>query len=168
MERVKRPLSAVATAGTLLLAGCGGEAATGAPTDPQQDTAAWQQQDPCELLTPEEVKRYLGDEAASPKRTDDMDRPRCEWKGEGLGEIKLSLWQPPAPEIVTDRKDVIEVGDRKGYIVSETDRSCHLDVESEPAFLQFEVFATESEAHQQNFCQAVAEIAEKVLAELRW
>lgn len=167
MERVKRPLAAVATAGTLLLAGCGGEAAPGAPTGAEQDTgAAWQQEDPCDLLTSDEVKKYLGDEAASPKKTDNSGRPGCEWKGEGLGQIKLSLWQPPASEIVTDREDVIEVGDTKGYIVSETDRSCHMDVEAEPAFLQFEVFATEPDAHDQHFCQVVAKTAQKVRAEL--
>ncbi|WP_216215061.1 DUF3558 family protein [Amycolatopsis aidingensis] len=180
MSRAGKLITVIAIAGTVGLAGCGGgeggssdqDPASGQSTSggaPPAGQASWQQQDPCGLLTAEDTAEYLGAGAGEGRRTDDMGRPRCEWSGEGAGRIKLTIWQPPAPDIVTGGgKDTVPVGDTTGYITSETELSCHMDVQAEPAFLQFDVRTSDTEAGQRDFCAKVAQTAQQVLTTLGW
>ncbi|GAB3487139.1 DUF3558 family protein [Amycolatopsis cihanbeyliensis] len=179
-RRAGKLLTVIAIAGAFGLAGCGGDEGGASDQDssteqstsggpPPAGQASWQQQDPCGLLTPEETAKYLGAGAGEGRRTDDMGRPRCEWSGAGASRIKLTLWQPPAPDIVTGGgKDTVPVGDTTGYITSETELSCHMDVQAEPAYVQFDVRTSDTEAGQPNFCAKVAETARQALGTLGW
>lgn len=79
----------------------------------------------------------------SPERTGKFDRPMCEWKSSKYDGGRLALWQPPAPDMVTDTDDTVRVGQHTGHITSETSTSCLMDVKAEPAYLQLDVNAAD-------------------------
>ncbi|PXY34999.1 hypothetical protein BAY59_05880 [Prauserella coralliicola] len=163
-KAARQVVAAVAAVAMLGLTACSEDSEE---TDSASD---WQQEDPCSLLTEEEAETYLGEDASAitPKRTDEQDRPRCDWKGTGTGEVTLMLWEPPMPDVITDTSDTVKVGDTIGYITSETASSCHLDVEAHPAFVQLQARGSGGLTSDESYCDAVARTADGVLARLGW
>ncbi|MCP2253620.1 Protein of unknown function (DUF3558) [Prauserella aidingensis] len=166
-------MAVVAAVSVVGLAACGtggGDSAAGAPASASGEQAAWQQEDPCSLLAEQDLRPYLGDEAGSvsPKRTSESDRPTCEWKSGDFGEVTLGLWQPPAPDIVTDTDKTVEVGERTGYITSETELSCAMDVKAAPAYVQLHVRSADVDGGREHYCEVAAETARAALTKLGW
>ncbi|GAA1201181.1 DUF3558 family protein [Prauserella alba] len=165
-----------AIAATLSLAACGSEsggtdsAPASAPLSAPDGQAAWQQQDPCSLLSEQELQPYLGDKAGSipPERSSKLNRSTCEWKVSKYDGVRLVLWQPPAPTVVTDRDKTVEVGERTGYITSETSTSCLMDVKADPAYLQIDVNAADVDSGREHYCEVAAETAQAALTKLGW
>lgn len=166
-------MAVVAAVSVVGLAACGtggGDSAAGAPASASGEQAAWQQKDPCSLLSEQDLRPYLGDEAGSvsPKRTSKFDRPTCEWRSGKYDGVRLALWQPPAPDIVTDTDKTVEVGERTGYITSETSTNCLMDVKAEPAYLQIDVNAADVDGGREHYCEVAAETARAALTKLGW
>ncbi|MBB3050018.1 hypothetical protein FHS23_001013 [Prauserella isguenensis] len=165
-----------AIAAALSLTACGSESGSpeSSPDSGQVsasgEQAAWQQKDPCSLLSEQDLRPYLGDEAGSvsPKRTSKFDRPTCEWRSGKYDGVRLALWQPPAPDIVTDTDKTVEVGERTGYITSETSTNCLMDVKAEPAYLQIDVNAADVDGGREHYCEVAAETARAALTKLGW
>ncbi|WP_199430907.1 DUF3558 family protein [Qaidamihabitans albus] len=168
----RRVLTTAAAAGLLVLGGCGEETPPEADpgTDPSTTTAqGWRDQDPCELLTAEETAAYLGGTPGEPARTDDQGRPRCEWEGPERSTVSVLLWQPPAPEIVTDdAKRTITVAGKTAHVTGETSIKCQLDIDATRAYVQLEVRTADTAEPGRKFCDTVAGTAEKIVERLGW
>jgi hypothetical protein len=140
---------AVAALLVLSLVGCGED--SGGDADPGSAST-----DPCELLTDAEIAAYVGEGDVTKQATDDGDRPRCEWTGQGAGTVSVLLWEPPFPDTITGQRSV-PVGDSKGYVVTETSASCHMNVDAgEGEFVQLDVFATGLQGPDRGFCAGMA------------
>ncbi|MBP2322742.1 hypothetical protein JOF56_003127 [Kibdelosporangium banguiense] len=175
-------LIAVAIGSLLVLAGCGSESApqnttTSTPAPPQQASSAgsteWSKVDPCGLLSAQDIKDYLGPEAnTTGTKTDKFNRPECTWTGKDRDQVKITVWQPPAKDVIAGpTKKTLPVGDKTGYITSSTSASCLLEVDGGTAFVSMDAKAytqTASNAAEDSTCKKVATTLSGVVEKLGW
>lgn len=126
-------------------------------------------QDLCALLTDEQVSTYLGNDVPEPERSNEFDRPTCTWDGETIDKVEVGLWNPPIRSIITDDADrTIKVGEHKGYIQTESETSCKINIEGPEKFLNLQVSGSEKTAEDGHLCTSVAEMAQGVINDLDW
>jgi hypothetical protein len=173
---------AVVVGSLLVLAGCGSESAqqntTGpAGTPPQQASSAagteWSKVDPCGLLSTQDIQSYLGPDAqATGAKSDRMGRPECVWKGKDLDQVKITLWQPPAKDVIAaPSKKTLPVGGKTGYITSSTSASCLLEVDGGTAFVSMDAKSytqTAPSAADDTTCKKAATTLSGVVEKLGW
>jgi hypothetical protein len=166
----------------LMLAGCGSQSApqnttTPAENPPQQTSPAsgaeWSKTDPCGLLSAEDVKGYLGPEAKTTgTKTEKFNRPECTWTGKDRDQVKITLWQPPAKDVIASpTKKTLPVGNKTGYITSSTSASCLLEVDGGTAFVSMDAKAgsqTPPSAADDTTCKKVATSLSAVVEKLGW
>src|SRR5699024_12063412 len=93
-------------------------------------------QDMCALLTDEQVATYLGDDIPEPERSNEHGRPTCTVDGESIDKLEVSLWIPPIRSIITDEAErTINIGKYTGYVETETETSCKINIEGSDKFL---------------------------------
>lgn len=138
------------------------------PGSDDRTSVSWVETDVCSLVDGERVAELLGDGATAQETTDRPRRPECEWSVGGATErLVLRLWQPPVPDALADGAErTTEVGDRTGYVQSETRGSCSMHVEAEPAWLTVDLDVPQDRSGPQ-LCDQVAPLADEVLAEVR-
>lgn len=162
----------------LVTAGCGtteqGNArpATGTTTTdraaPSADNPAGSEE-PCALLTKEQVSPYLGEDVSAPKPSTKSGGPSCDWQGDAQQEVELKLWNPPVPSKVTDgAKRTVSVGQYAGYVRYEAPFACMLDIAGPGRFLHLQVENSEKTADDGKLCDSVAEMAERAAHDLGW
>lgn len=132
------------------------------------DQSDWRAVDACGLLPEEDVVAYLGETDAPSSRTDEHGRPTCNWTGSGTDRIRLTVWEPPAPDVIADpSKRTLDVGDKTGYVTTETGSSCLLEVDAGPAFLSMQVYASGT-APGDDVCQLVGGSLANAVDTLGW
>jgi len=169
------PLAVVGCA-LLLATGCGagkkGTEELGSPARQQTSSAPGQTnegQDTCALLTDEQLATYLGDDIPEPQRSAPHDRPTCTWDDESLGKFEVSLWHPPVRSIITDDAErSVAIDEYTGYIESESERSCTINVQGPNIFLALDVFSTTEKSEDDTFCDSITDVTRDVIHELDW
>lgn len=122
----------------------------------------WVGVDACGLLDDQQVAEALGRGDATAVSSSTGGRPACVWSAPGgARRLRLLLWSPPAPELLTRGVTRVPVGDAAGYVRAPDDARCFMNVEADPAWLQLELVP----AHPvRDLCQAVAApLAERAL-----
>lgn len=123
----------------------------------------------CALLTDEQVATYLGDDIPQPERSSKHDRPTCTWDDESLGKFKVALWHPPIRSVIMDNaKRSNDIGGYTGYIESETESGCTINIEGPDRFLALDVFSPEKESEDGHFCDSLTATAQGVINDLDW
>lgn len=174
-----RPALLAALAGALAtaLVACGGDGddrgdgdptptdATGAAEPTGTPEAAWRDVDPCTLLSEEQVAQALAVAEAAPATPgDDPRRPECTWSVEQYGaELRLMLWEPPAPEALAEGNPSLLVRDRPAYVQGSNDSQCFLQVDDGDFWLALDLDADPSGASDDFCADEAVPVAEQVL-----
>lgn len=162
---------------TLLLAiGCGASGKdiqeSGSPAREQTSSSPGhtnEGQDSCALLTDEQLATQLGDDIPEPQRSAPHDRPTCTWDDESLGRLEVSLWHPPVRSIITDDAErSVAIDEYTGYIESESERSCRINIQGPDIFLALDVFSTAAKAGEELFFDAITEVTRDIIRQLDW
>lgn len=180
--RLKRKLSYVSGVfvAVVLVGACGdadsGESSAGEQSPQPTPTAQWQQTDVCGLLSDQEARDYLRGQEATGRKQNKSDatggqRPGCGWQAGSQYKLDLALWQPPAPGVQSENAErTLDVNGKKGYVTSQTEVSCTVDVEAEPAWLQVITFSPrpedETSLTERTECDRAGELAGTVLDRL--
>jgi hypothetical protein len=175
---------AVVAGSLLLLAGCGSESVpltsitTPQNTAPAEQTSAannaeWSKVDACGLLPAAEITRYLGPDAKpTGTKSEKFNRPECTWTGKDRDQVRITVWQPPAKDVIASTtKKTLPVGSKTGYITSSTPASCLLEVDGGTAFVSMDAKAfsqTPSSAADDTTCKKVATTLSAVVEKLGW
>jgi hypothetical protein len=170
---------AVVVGSLLVLAGCGSQSAPQGTTTPQNtappqtSAAEWSKADPCGLLSEAEITSYLGPEAKTTgTKTEKFNRPECTWAGKDRDQVKITLWVPPAKDVIASpSKRTLPVGGKTGYITTSTPASCLLEVDGGQAFVSMDAKAnsqTPASAAGDTTCKKVATTLSGVVDKLGW
>lgn len=157
----------------LLLAGCTGDSddgGGGGSSSTDDEAASWQDTEACEILAEDEVTDLLGQDHPEPEASDRMDRPTCEWQDPaGLTSLRIVLWDPPLDEVANNLEDeTVDVGEHTGYVSTQSDISCDLNVETDTATVGVELTLESEQLGEDEACEVAADTAETVIGELGW
>lgn len=85
-------------------------------------------------------------------------------------EVSLSVWVPPSPE-VQKANESLDVSGKTGYIVTDMEGSCTMDVEASPAWIQIDTNAPLPEGGadaEPRECVRAGKLVTKAFAQLGW
>src|SRR5699024_1563667 len=165
MLRSGRRQLAVVGCALVLTAGCSaseqdtrGSASPSAASVPSSRGHTKEGQDMCALLTAEQVATYLGDDIPEPARSSKRDRPPCPGDSESIETVDVALWVPPIRSLITDDAErTISIGVYTGYVETETETSCKINIDGSKQFLNLQVSGSEKRSEDGRLCDSVAE-----------
>lgn len=160
----------------LAIAGCtrGGDSEDSGGAGGEEETTStgdsWEDADACESLTEDEVTQLLGEDHPEPEASDEHGRPTCEWQDPtSLTSLRILLWDPPIDGVTDDpAKETIDVGEHTGYISTQSDMSCDLNVETPTATVGVDLSLESEQRGDDDVCEVAAATAGSVIDELGW
>lgn len=94
-----------------------------------QGDQAWSAVDPCELLTPAQLKPFLATTPAKPSRVDAEGKHICAWGDGEFRSVRLSVWPPASPgELAKGAIRQEPVAGHDAQVVNDSEYTCELQV----------------------------------------